>query len=98
MQFAFYGRASTEDQQDPEASRNWQLIRAKALVEKHVVRLAWSCRRARPSQPDVRGAAQDAETLRKRSEALMRAESLREAWAGPSHPVACQASRYAATA
>jgi DNA invertase Pin-like site-specific DNA recombinase len=35
MRFAFYGRVSTEDQQDPEASRNWQLGRAKALVDKH---------------------------------------------------------------
>ncbi len=31
--FAFLGRCSTEDQQDPESSRNWQLNRAKALVE-----------------------------------------------------------------
>ncbi|MEU4249002.1 recombinase family protein [Amycolatopsis sp. NPDC026612] len=35
MRFAFYGRVSTEDQQDPEASRNWQLARARALVDKH---------------------------------------------------------------
>jgi site-specific DNA recombinase len=33
--FAFCGRVSTEDQQDPEASRNWQLGRARALTEKH---------------------------------------------------------------
>ncbi len=33
--FAFYGRVSTEDQQDPEASRNWQLSRAQALIEGH---------------------------------------------------------------
>jgi len=31
--FAFYGRVSTEDQQDPEASRNWQLSRSRALIE-----------------------------------------------------------------
>lgn len=31
--FAFYGRVSTEDQQDPEASRNWQLSRAQALID-----------------------------------------------------------------
>jgi site-specific DNA recombinase len=31
--FAFYGRVSTEDQQDPEASRNWQLTRSRALIE-----------------------------------------------------------------
>jgi site-specific DNA recombinase len=31
--FAFAGRVSTEDQQDPEASRNWQLGRARALIE-----------------------------------------------------------------
>jgi site-specific DNA recombinase len=30
---AFYGRVSTEDQQDPDASRGWQLIRARQLVE-----------------------------------------------------------------
>jgi site-specific DNA recombinase len=31
--FAFYGRVSTEDQQDPESSRQWQLTRSKALIE-----------------------------------------------------------------
>jgi site-specific DNA recombinase len=31
--FAFYGRVSTEDQQDPEASRNWQKTRANGLIE-----------------------------------------------------------------
>jgi site-specific DNA recombinase len=31
--FAFYGRVSTEDQQDPESSRNWQLTRGRQLVE-----------------------------------------------------------------
>ncbi|MDI5979833.1 recombinase family protein [Amycolatopsis magusensis] len=35
MRFAFYGRVSTEDQQDPEASRNWQLSRARALTDRH---------------------------------------------------------------
>ena len=35
MRFAFYGRVSTEDQQDPVASRNWQLSRAQALVDPH---------------------------------------------------------------
>ena len=30
--FAFSGRVSTEDQ-DPQASRNWQLSRARALLE-----------------------------------------------------------------
>ncbi len=30
---AFYGRVSTEDQQDPEASRGWQISRARQLVE-----------------------------------------------------------------
>ncbi len=30
---AFWGRVSTEDNQDPESSRGWQLTRAKALVE-----------------------------------------------------------------
>ena len=33
--FAFYGRVSTEDQQDPEASRAWQLARARTLSERH---------------------------------------------------------------
>ncbi|MDN3359274.1 recombinase family protein [Actinomadura sp. DC4] len=33
LRFAFYGRVSTEDQQDPEASRQWQLKRASSLVE-----------------------------------------------------------------
>jgi DNA invertase Pin-like site-specific DNA recombinase len=31
--FGFYGRVSTEDQQDPESSRAWQLTRARTLVE-----------------------------------------------------------------
>ena len=35
MRFAFYGRVSTEDQQDPEASRNWQKSRAQALIDRH---------------------------------------------------------------
>ena len=26
--FAFYGRVSTEDQQDPESSKQWQLHRS----------------------------------------------------------------------
>lgn len=33
QRFAFYGRVSTEDQQDPEASRGWQIGRARALIE-----------------------------------------------------------------
>jgi DNA invertase Pin-like site-specific DNA recombinase len=33
IRFAFAGRCSTEDVQDPEASRNWQLTRARALIE-----------------------------------------------------------------
>jgi DNA invertase Pin-like site-specific DNA recombinase len=35
LRFGFYGRVSTEDQQDPEASRNWQMARAQALIEPH---------------------------------------------------------------
>ncbi len=35
MRFAFYGRVSTEDQQDPESSRAWQLTRAQALTDTH---------------------------------------------------------------
>jgi site-specific DNA recombinase len=31
--FGFLGRVSTEDQQDPESSRAWQITRAKALIE-----------------------------------------------------------------
>ncbi len=33
MNFVFYGRVSTEDAQDPEASLGWQLRRARALIE-----------------------------------------------------------------
>jgi DNA invertase Pin-like site-specific DNA recombinase len=33
IRFAFYGRVSTEDQQDPESSRSWQLTRSRALIE-----------------------------------------------------------------
>jgi len=31
--FAFYGRVSTEDQQDPESSKVWQLSRSRGLIE-----------------------------------------------------------------
>lgn len=31
--FAFYGRVSTEDQQDPTSSRNWQVARACQIIE-----------------------------------------------------------------
>lgn len=31
--FAFYGRVSTEDQQDPKSSRDWQLARSRQLIE-----------------------------------------------------------------
>lgn len=33
--FAFYGRVSTEDQQDPTSSRNWQLARSRQIIEPH---------------------------------------------------------------
>lgn len=33
--FAFYGRVSTEDQQDPSSSRAWQLRRSRELIEPH---------------------------------------------------------------
>ncbi|WP_322779757.1 recombinase family protein [Frankia sp. Cas4] len=33
--FAFYGRVSTEDQQDPASSLAWQLTRARALTDTH---------------------------------------------------------------
>jgi site-specific DNA recombinase len=33
IRFAFYGRVSTEDQQDPESSRSWQLTRSRALID-----------------------------------------------------------------
>lgn len=33
LRFAFYGRVSTEDHQDPEASRLWQYGRAEALIK-----------------------------------------------------------------
>jgi site-specific DNA recombinase len=33
IKFGFLGRVSTEDQQDPESSRAWQISRAKALIE-----------------------------------------------------------------
>jgi site-specific DNA recombinase len=32
IRFAFYGRVSTEDQQDPESSRSWQLTRSRSLI------------------------------------------------------------------
>jgi site-specific DNA recombinase len=35
MRFAFYGRVSTEDLQDPTSSKQWQLSRARGLIEPH---------------------------------------------------------------
>lgn len=32
LSFAFYGRVSTEDNQDPESSRHWQLSLARTLI------------------------------------------------------------------
>jgi len=32
---AFWGRVSTEDNQDPESSRGWQITRARTLIEPH---------------------------------------------------------------
>ena len=34
MKFAFYGRVSTEDQQDPTSSKQWQRARAEAILPK----------------------------------------------------------------
>ena len=33
MNFAFYGRVSTEDQQDPQSSHSWQFSRSMSLIE-----------------------------------------------------------------
>lgn len=35
LDFAFLGRVSTEDQQDPESSRHWQRMRAETLIASH---------------------------------------------------------------
>ncbi|WP_133017310.1 recombinase family protein, partial [Mycobacteroides abscessus] len=35
LRFAFYGRVSTEDAQEPEASRSWQKRRAIDLITPH---------------------------------------------------------------
>jgi DNA invertase Pin-like site-specific DNA recombinase len=35
LSFAFYGRVSTEDNQDPESSRRWQLSLANNLITPH---------------------------------------------------------------
>jgi site-specific DNA recombinase len=34
-QFAFYGRVSTEDLQDPASSRGWLLSRSRGLIAAH---------------------------------------------------------------
>src|SRR5688500_15699225 len=39
-EFAFYGRVSTEDQQDPASSRHWQLARSLDLSRPHGGRVA----------------------------------------------------------
>lgn len=33
MRFAFYGRVSTEDQQDPTSSKNWQVARSQQIID-----------------------------------------------------------------
>ena len=35
LSIAFYGRVSTEDNQDPESSRRWQLSLANNLISPH---------------------------------------------------------------
>ncbi|GAA4991225.1 hypothetical protein GCM10023205_73920 [Yinghuangia aomiensis] len=35
LRFAFYGRVSTEDHQDPATSKGWQLFNAHALTSGH---------------------------------------------------------------
>lgn len=35
LRFAFYGRVSTEDHQDPATSRAWQLLQAQSLIAGH---------------------------------------------------------------
>jgi site-specific DNA recombinase len=35
QRLAFWGRVSTEDKQDPESSRGWQITRAKTLIAPH---------------------------------------------------------------
>ncbi|WP_406280842.1 recombinase family protein [Embleya sp. NBC_00896] len=35
LRFAFYGRVSTEDHQDPATSKGWQLLNAQALTSGH---------------------------------------------------------------
>ncbi|HEX3842651.1 MAG TPA: recombinase family protein [Acidimicrobiales bacterium] len=35
QRFAFYGRVSTEDQQDPTSSKQWQMARATSIIEAH---------------------------------------------------------------
>lgn len=32
LRFAFYGRVSTEDHQDPATSRSWQLLQAQSVT------------------------------------------------------------------
>ena len=42
MKFAFYGRVSTEDAQDPEVSLGWQLRRARALIDPAGGQYTWN--------------------------------------------------------
>jgi DNA invertase Pin-like site-specific DNA recombinase len=51
LKLAFYGRVSTEDQQDPESSRAWQLHRSLQLIEPHggvLVTEYFDCGHSRP--------------------------------------------------
>jgi hypothetical protein len=53
VKFAFYGRVSTEDQQDPASSRNWQLARARPLIEASGGSLVQSC--SQTTSPSCQG-------------------------------------------
>ena len=53
MKFAFYGRVSTEDQQDPTSSKQWQMSRATAILPKDGAIVAEYSRHRPVSVPTV---------------------------------------------
>jgi hypothetical protein len=70
IKFAFYGRVSTEDQQDPAASYNWQRSRADALMSGHTNprytgRQVWNKQRKTEVLLDLGNVAEGYETKQK---------------------------------
>ncbi|WP_077062424.1 recombinase family protein [Streptomyces sp. MP131-18] len=79
--FAFAGRCSTEDQQDPVASRNWQLTRAQALTaahgrDRHRSGIAWSKSAVRTILANPRYTGHEVRNKQRKEESLIDVEDV----------------------